>query len=311
MPMMDSENFPPVLEDAKTSGADWAEVAKATRGVLRSLGATVSMRSPAVAEVAERSGYSAAMLLRQQKLLSFIESQSVIGGVDPERYLQAGFTSLELVSLIHRHDPARTAELMEAVAEGQVTTEFLRGELSRVVSDKRRNDSEDSDVRAMERHDRRRQVMLGLQRDGFSRLLTRRPAWRGIRSEGPAEYGPVCRFTWWRYGARGAEGFDLLHLPTGTAASAVEDRIARSVMSAAYFSSFWIVLIEGSPFQLRILEALHWADDTRIGLMNATLTAEGRPAYIGVVLPAQPAASSKLAELFLRAVEIRNTETKT
>jgi hypothetical protein len=62
------------------------------------------------------------------------------------------------------------------------------------------------------------------------------------------------------------EGFALLHLPLGTPAREVDDRIARAIVASSYFVRFWVVLTENSPWEKRVVEALDWADP-RVGLL--------------------------------------------
>jgi FMN-dependent NADH-azoreductase len=48
-------------------------------------------------------------------------------------------------------------------------------------------------------------------------------------------------------------------------------------VSAVYFGSFWIVLVDGSPFEVRIREALSWADVASVQGVRSGTCARGVP----------------------------------
>jgi len=266
------------LEGAKAAKLAWADVARAAEQILTESGALASMRSPVMADIARQSGYSAAMLMRQIRLKTWLEAKAVELGVDPERYLAAGFAGLEAAMALDRHAPDETRELLDRVAEGAVTVESLRDEVQSRVAKKRLKDSGDRDALAAARYDRRRRVKRAIEKGGHGGgqgdLLTPHPAWR--RADGTvAEHGPVCRATWWRPTQFGPEGFDLLHVPAGTTARAIDDRIARALVSATFFSTYRLVVVMPTPFLPRIHEALDWAGLPNLGILTATLGPPG------------------------------------
>src|ERR1700676_895657 len=146
------------LQGAKEARMAWAEVAKAAGAALKKSGAAGSMRSPALADLAAESGYSAAILKRQLRLRTWVEAKAAELGVDPARYFGAGFAGLEAAMLLDRHAPEKTRRLLDSVVDETATVESLRRELRSLVGRKRSKDSSDRDALAAERHERRRRV---------------------------------------------------------------------------------------------------------------------------------------------------------
>ncbi|MDA9451284.1 hypothetical protein [Bradyrhizobium sp. CCBAU 21360] len=256
----------------------WAEVARLAAHEVERSGAPVSMRSAAVAAAAAASGYSAASIVSQIRLRNWIETKAREFGVDPATYLGARFAPLEAAMQLDRHEPEKTRRLLDLVVEESVTVEAIKRDLKRLVSQKRLKDSEDRDALAAERHERRRRVKRAIESGchgmGKGELLTTRPVWQ--RADGTSsEWGPVCRFTWWLATPEGPEGFDLLHLPAGTTARAIEDRIARALASSAFFRAYHLIVMEPTPFLPRIQGALDWAKLPHIGIYTATMGPPG------------------------------------
>lgn len=294
------------LEGAKAAKLAWADVARAVEQALKKSGASASMRSPVMADIARQSGYSAAMLMRQIRLRTWVETKAAELGVDPKRYLAAGFAGLEAAMALDRHAPDETRELLDRVVEGTVTVESLRDEVRSRVAKKRLKDSGDRDALAAARHDRRRRVKRAIEKGGHGGgrgdLLTPDPAWRWADGK-VAEHGPVCRATWWRPTQFGPEGFDLLHVPAGTTARAVEDRIARALVSATFFSTYNLVVMMPTPFLPRIQEALDWARLSNVGILAATLGPPGSDwVDIQSKRSAEPAPMTERVRAFERAV---------
>ena len=293
------------VKGAKEQRMPWADLAKAVRRNLERKGGEPSMRSPLIADLARLSGYSPAMLLRQVRLLEWVEAKSAERRVDPARHLAAKFAGLELVMLIDRHAPDRSDRLMDAVAAGELKNESLRRELKSFVRRKLRKDSDGRDALSFERHERRRRVRQALETGGYGPLLTARPKWKSADGK-VATHGPVCRFTWWRPTANGPEGYDLMHLPAGTTARAVDDRIARSLASAPFFSLYLIVLVQPTPFLELISEALDWARLPHVGILTADMRSDPEGRYhIKGARSAMPGAISDRVVDFLRAVSGR------
>ncbi|WFU23640.1 hypothetical protein QA649_37455 [Bradyrhizobium sp. CB1717] len=262
-----------------------------------------------MAELAATSGYSAAVLMRQIRLRTWIEAKAAELDVDPKAYMDAGFAGLEAVMMIDRHEPGRTRRLLDAVVAGNVTVESLRRDLRSLVGEKRLKDSHDRDALSAARHERRRRVKLAIETGGHGagrgELLTVRPVWR--RTDGSeAEHGPICRFTWWRPTTDGPEGFDLMHLPAGTAGRAVDDRIGRAIATSTSFWIYQIVLMEPTPFLPRIVEAIDWARLRHVGIYMATLGPPGsQTVSIAQERAAEPGSITDRVEDFLRAVARR------
>lgn len=298
-----------VLKGAKSTRLAWADVARAAAAALEKSGGSASMRSPALADLAANSGYSAAMLIRQIRLLAWVERKAAELGVDPAIYLGAGFAGLETAMLLDRHAPELTPRLLGEVVAGNVSVESLRRDLRSRVGAKRLKDSDDRDALASARHERWRRVKREIETGGhgFGRgeLVTTRPVWRRADGSAPG-HGPVCRFTWFRPTQDGPEGFDLIHVPAGTAARAVDDRIARALATAAYFWTYHLIVLEPTPFLARILDALDWAGLPHVGVYAATIGPPGsQTVTIRRKRAPQPGPITDRVRAFMRAVSER------
>jgi hypothetical protein len=265
---MSPSDLPTTLQNAKTAGLPWSEVAMAVRAVVETSGEKPTMRSPTLGRLATWTQYSAAILRRQLAVLSFAEQCAAELRLAPREIFDVGFTALELTANVYRQDSRKGLAALEAVLAGETNVEKLRAEVTMRARDRRSAGATGRDVVTLDRHERRSEVEQALQRGGFPDLQRRRPDWKKADPARNAMHGPVCRFDWWRRPAdhRGIEGFALLHLPLGTPAREADDRIARAIVASSYFVRFWIVLTENGPWENRVVEALNWADP-RLGLL--------------------------------------------
>jgi hypothetical protein len=289
----------PGLKDAKSARVAWAEVASAARRGLASAGAPATMRAPALAELSDWTGYSPAILLRQLRLLDFVEAEAGRRGLPSDAYLHAGFTALELAAKLMQQDPSN--DFLEDAAQGRMRVEEMRLRLRDIAAAKA--GSGDRDAIAKQRHDRREAAEEALA-DWFPGLQTRQPDWTAAAAAAGRAHGPVCRFSWWRRDTSDAtlvEGFDLLYLPAASAARAVDDRIARGFASAGYFRKFWFVLADDTSWEQRIRDAMGWEGDGRIGLIRIA-DARHRLDEVEFIVHAKTAPATPSTTLLLAAI---------
>jgi hypothetical protein len=290
--------FPDRLRDVRFRKTAWQEVALQTREVLERAGSDVSIRSETINLLADWTGYSSAILIRQQALLTFIEHKAELRGSDAKLMLEKGFTSLELVASIDRHDPELGEASLDEVLNDKIGVAGLRSRLADLVRQKRTSGADDRDVLSAERHERHRRVRETLEKE-FPGLESLQPFWRYGALGGP----PVCRFSWCRrFEGReqpgGFDAFDVLYVPTGMSAKRLDDRIARSLTSAHFFRRFWITLAEPTPMLSRIEAAAAWLGQTNIGILQ--LLNDGR---LDRSRDAKPATHGRLTKAFESAVE--------
>jgi hypothetical protein len=244
----------------------WAEVA---RRVATRVGPGATMRSAELAGLAIATGYSPQLLLRQVRLLAFLEAFAAKQRLDLANLITGPFTTLEAASKLFAArggDEVAARRVKDAADRSTLTSvEALRSELRRVVGMRERaKSSSDRHVLTTHRHYRRKQAAVLLTKQGFGPLSMLEPDWSVVAPPGFTS-GPVCRFSWLRSGPP-IEGFDLVHLPSGTLDRAIDDRIARVLAAAAYFRLFWVVGVDG-PYLRRVREGLAWAGAERVGLI--------------------------------------------
>lgn len=298
---MDLRTAHPSLVNAKMRRATmrWSAVARLVR---EAAGPNAGLKSPVIAELGRITGYSPAILVRQVALLEFLEKHALSKGFDPEPYLRGRFTVMEAAHALCRHDPVQGFELLERAADGYVGAEELRTTLKEALWSTKTKGSPDRNALAEERHDRARRTRAALEANGFPGLQSRQPDWAADLPEGRSG-PPVCRFAWWQAEQGRLEGFDLLHLPTGTAERSVDDRIARCLVASAFFHRFWIVLVSGTPFERRVVDALTWHPDARIGIIVVADTATEGPLSIRFGKRVEPGPETEATRQLGRALE--------
>jgi hypothetical protein len=295
---MPNSAFPERLKGVRFRRVPWHEVAWQNREILKQTGSDASLRSETVNLLADWTGYSSAILVRQQSLLAFVEHQAELHGMEAKPILEKGFTSVELVASIDRHDPELALVSLNEVLSDKIGVEGLRARLAELVQEKRTAGADDRDVLSAERHERHRRVRRALEEE-FPGLENLQPFWRNDVQGGP----PVCRFSWCRRFGKGEQpggfdAFDVLHIPNGMSAKRLDDRIARSLTSAHFFRRFWITLAEPSPAVSRIESAAAWLGQSNIGILQ--LLNSGR---LDCPRIAKPSAQGRLTKAFELAVK--------
>jgi hypothetical protein len=288
--------------EKEARGMAWAEVAQR---VAARIGPGATMRSAELARLAGATGYSPQLLLRQVRLLAFLERFAADEDMAAASLLGGPFTALEAASKLYAArggDDVAAKRVKEAAdRSSRIGVEALRSDLRQVVgAQQRAKSSSDRHVLTSHRHHRRRQAAALLAKAGFGPFSLLEPDWSTVAPPGVTAR-PVCRFSWLRLGPP-IEGFDLVHLPSGTLERAIDDRLARVLAAAAYFRLFWVVGVDG-PNLRRVRDALAWAGAERVGLIIIDDPVEVEDPKLRVESRAILGPITSSTELLRRAIE--------